>query len=62
VLFPDPEAPTSAVVLPSSNTAEKLSKIFWLGLVRIGESYTLKFNFTLQVIYHLRFFIIKMNK
>ena len=27
VLFPDPDAPTMAVVLPDSNTAEKFARI-----------------------------------
>ena len=29
MLLPEPEAPTKAVVLPSSKIAEKLSSIFW---------------------------------
>jgi len=32
VLFPEPEAPTKAVVFPSSKTAEKSSRTFWSGL------------------------------
>ena len=31
--FPDPEPPTIATVLPGSKVQEKLSKIFWSGLV-----------------------------